>query len=309
MKNHPLVAFLVIITLLSAGLIVLMKSLGQSGNYLAVPYMLGPAIAAVITRAMFYESKFMDANLRFGRVRDYIIFWAVALGITVLSFISFTFLGSITWDFSGRVFLDQLSQQMSLTGQDINDLPGGLTPQTMLIIYFIGGLTIFNVLPGMITGFGEEFGWRGFMFPQLYRIKPWVAFVIGGLIWYVWHIPLVLVIPSQTQDVTVTQTALNVLVLAISSICTHIFLSYVYVKSGSVFVASLAHITLDNVARSFAYFVILQNQLMANIGLSITMLIVVAILYVSKQMSVFDRYLNRNGSVEPINNLVTNVAD
>jgi hypothetical protein len=35
----------------------------------------------------------------------------------------------------------------------------------MLMIYFVGGLTIFNLVPGIITGFGEEFGHRGFMFP------------------------------------------------------------------------------------------------------------------------------------------------
>jgi hypothetical protein len=66
-------------------------------------------------------------------------------------------------------------------------------------------------------------------------------------------------------------------ILAIGSICTHTFLAYVYVKSENVWVASVAHITLDNVARSFAYFIILQNQTLANIGLTVTMLIVVAV--------------------------------
>lgn len=292
MKYKSLIIYLIITALLSAGFILVMKVLGQKANYLAAIYMLGPAIAAIITRAFFYENKFGDANLKFGKIKNYVKFWAIALSITILSLVVYTLFGSISWDFSGQVFLNQLAEQFVLTGQDISDLPAGLTPQMMLIIYFIGGLTIFNVLPGIITGFGEEFGWRGFMFPQLYGIKPWVAFIVGGLIWYVWHIPLVLVMP-QVQDFTTAQTVLNVFVLAISSICTHTFLAYVYVKSQNVWVASVTHITLDNAARSFAYFVVLQNQITANIGLTITMLAIVALLYFSKEWKIFEYYFNR----------------
>ena len=53
-----------------------------------------------------------------------------------------------------------------------------------MIVALIGGLTVFNILPGVVAGFGEEFGHRGFMFPQLYAIKPWIGLIIGGLIWY-----------------------------------------------------------------------------------------------------------------------------
>jgi len=291
MKNKPLITYLTIITLLSGGFIVLIKLLGQKGNYLAAIYMMSPAIAALITRAFFYEKKFRDANLKFGKVRDYAKFWAISLAIAVFSFLIYTLLGSVKWDFSGQVFLDQLAQQFALTGKNINDLPSGFTPQIMLVLYFIGGLTIFNILPGIITGFGEEFGWRGFMFPQMYRIKPWVAFIIGGLIWYACHIPLVLVLP-KAQSLTILQTIMNIFILAIGSICTFTFLAYVYIKSENIFVVSVAHITLNNVARSFGYFVIVQNQIMANLGLTITMLIAVAVIYFSKEGQVFKNYFN-----------------
>jgi membrane protease YdiL (CAAX protease family) len=129
------------------------------------------------------------------------------------------------------------------------------------------------------------------MFPQLYRIKPWVAFIIGGLIWYAWHIPLVLVL-SEAQSLTILQTIMNIFILAIGSLCTFTFLAYVYIKSENIFVVSVAHVTLNNVARSFGYFVIVQNQIMANIGLTITMLIAVAVIYFSKEKQVFNNYFN-----------------
>jgi hypothetical protein len=46
MKNKPLIIYLINITFLSAGFIVLIKIIGQKGNYFGAFYMMGPAIAA-----------------------------------------------------------------------------------------------------------------------------------------------------------------------------------------------------------------------------------------------------------------------
>lgn len=297
MKKHPLSSYLIVLSLLSAGIILGVKSLGPQGMALVQVYMMMPAVAAVITRVFFYEPKFSDAYLRFGKLRDYFKFWAIATGITLLSYIFYTLLGGITWDFTGASFLDNLAQQFALAGQDINNtLPPGFTPQMMLWVFFFGGLTIFNILPGIITGFGEEFGHRGLMFPLLYRINPWVGLAGGGLLWFAWHLPLTLIVPQPT-DYPAWQMVLNTVILAIGSICTFIFLAYVYIKSQSVFVASLAHITLNNAAASFSYFVIVENQLLANLGLTLTMMVVVATLYLKKEFSVFDTLLPPQNSV------------
>jgi len=264
--------------------------LSQKGAYLAQLYMLTPAITAIITRYFFYKPKFSDANLRFGKLSDYFKFWIVSICITGLSYVLFTLFGSITWDFTGQVFLNRLAEQFAAAGQDINaSLPPGFTPRIMLMIYFIGGLTVFNIFPGIVTGFGEEFGHRGFMFPHLYKIKPWVGIIIGGLIWYVWHLPLVLVIPQTTQF-PFWQDLLNFIILAIGSVCTFTYLAYIYVKSRSVWVTSLAHITMNNSASSLSCFGIIQNQVLANLGLALTMMIVVAFLYFKKELDIFPEY-------------------
>jgi len=274
-----------------------MKLLGQKGYFLAQFYMLTPAISAIIIRLLFYDKKFKDANLRIGKVKHYLRYWITASAITILLFIIYTLIGAISWDFTGQTFLNDLAKQFASTGKDINtSLPNGFTPNMMLMIFFIGGLTVFNILPGVITGFGEEFGWRGFMFPQLYKIKPWVAFIVGGLIWFAWHTPLMFVFP-QTTTFTITETILNIIVSAIGSICAFAFLAYVYIKTENIFVASVTHITLNNAARSFAYFAIIKNQLLANIGLLTTMLIVVATLYYLKEFNVFKTYFKNPESI------------
>ena len=274
--------------------------LGQQGAYLAQGYMMTPAIAALIVRLFFYKPRFKDANLRFGRIQDYLKFWLISIGITVLSYALFTVLGGITWDFTGQAFLERLAQQFAAEGQDITaTLPPGFTPQMMMIIFFVGGLTVFNIMPGIITGLGEEFGHRGFMFPLLYQIKPWVGIIIGGLIWYAWHLPLALVAP-QTVQYPLWQTLLNFIILAIGSVCTFTYLAYVYVKSKSVWVTSVAHIVMNNSAASFSYFAILQNQVLANLGLTLTMMIVIAILYHRKELSIFTEYFVTNGDRQEV---------
>ncbi len=290
MKKSPLAAYFVLLILLCAAVIIGAKLLGEQGAYLAQFYMLTPALAAILTRLFFYEPKFSDANLRFGKWRDYFKYWGASLGITALSYLIYTLLGSVRWDFSGQIFLDRLAQQFSMAGQDISaNLPAGFTPMTMLMLFFFGSLTLFNIMPGIITGFGEEFGHRGLMFPLLYRIKPWVGLIIGGLIWYAWHLPLALVMPAASPN-PLWQTVLNYIVLAIGSICTFTYLAFVYAKSRSVWVTALAHIVMNNSAGAFSYFVIIQNPITANIGLTLTMLIVVAILYIRKGFDTFPEY-------------------
>ncbi len=292
MKHKGLIAYMILVFALSVGFVGAMIILGQKGFYLASFYMLAPAIAAIITRLLFYENKFRDANLKIGRPKNYLKFWAIALGITILSFVVFTLFGAIRWDLSGKTFLDGLAAQFAVTGQDINDLPQGLTPQIMLWIFFIGGLTIFNIFPGIITGFGEEFGWRGFMFPALYKIGPRAAFIVGGVIWFAWHLPLMLVFP-QTATFTFWQNIINIFATAVGSVSTFFLLAYIYIKTENIFVASIAHITLDNSARAFSYFVILQSQFAANIGQMLVMVAVAAVLFLSKEFRVFEEYFKK----------------
>jgi hypothetical protein len=111
------------------------------------------------------------------------------------------------------------------------------------------------------------------------------------LVWYAWHLPLALVVP-QTNVNSIAYMLLNSSMLALGSICTFIFLAYVYVKSRSIFVVSLTHIVLNNSAASFSYFVVIEEQMLANLGLMLTMLLVVTVLYVRKEFTIFEKYFS-----------------
>ena len=296
MKTRPLAIYFVILLILCTGFVIGARMMGRQGVYLAGGYMLTPAIAALITRLFFYKPHFKDAKLRFGRFRDYIKFWVYSLVITAFSYLMFTLFGSIRWDLSGKVFLDLLAQQFAATGQDmLASLPPGFTPQIMLWLFVIGGLTVFNIFPGIISGFGEEFGHRGFMFPLLFPAKPWLGLLLGGFLFYLWHQPLLLVIPPG-PEVPLWQTIVTQLGAILGAIATHTYFSYVYAKSRNISVPSIAHIALNNAARSFSYFVVLQNQFTANIVQSMVMVLIVAFLFYRKELTVISEFLSANAA-------------
>jgi membrane protease YdiL (CAAX protease family) len=286
MNNKTLLSYFVILAILCAGFVAGARMMGQQGVYLAGAYMLTPALAAILTRLFFHPPHFKDARLGFGRFRDYIRFWLYSLGITALSYALFTLSGAIRWDFSGKVFLDLLAQQFALTGQDMMaGLPPGFTPQMMLWLFVIGDFTLFNILPGILSGFGEEFGHRGLMFPLLLRDRPWLGLLVGGFIWYLWHQPLALVIPAPAPVPlwqALTRHALGIVGIT----CTHVYLCYVYMKSGNIWVPSLAHIALNNAARGLSYFVVIQDQFTADIFQYLAMLLVVVLLYFTRELDI-----------------------
>jgi len=285
-KKHPLAAYLILVTALSGGLILLMKVLGQKGFYVGQFYMFTPAIAAVIARLFFYKRGFSDARLNIGRLRHYIRFYGLTLAIVAGCYLAYWLFGAVSWDFTGNTFLSTLATQMEATGQDINDLPLGLTPKMMLLLFAIGGLTVFNI-PFTVSGFGEEFGWRGYMLPLVYRrTSPYKAFLVCGVIWFAWHAPLVLVFP-QTQHMTAAENIVNAVVLAAGSVAAFVFLAYVFAESGSVWVASFVHAVLNNASRSLGYFAVVDNQVLANLALTTVMVAAVLVLYFSGRLRVF----------------------
>jgi membrane protease YdiL (CAAX protease family) len=292
-KKHPLAAYIVLVACLSGGLILLMKALGQRGYFIAQFYMFAPAASAAIARFFFYERGFSDARLNIGRLRSYVRTYGFTLAIVAACYLAYWALGAVSWDFTGDTFLSTLGEQMETAGKDINDLPMGLTPKMMLLLFAVGGLTVFNI-PFTVSGFGEEFGWRGYMLPFFYRVmRPWRAFVICGLIWFAWHTPLVLVFP-QTQPMTAAETALNALILAAGSVATFVFLAYVFAASGSIWVASFAHAVLNNASRSLGYFAVVDNQILANLALTAVMIIAVILLAVRGRLRVIGEFFSGN---------------
>jgi membrane protease YdiL (CAAX protease family) len=96
----------------------------------------------------------------------------------------------------------------------------GANPQALLYLPFI-----------IITSFGEETGWRGFLLPRLFaRTGPVSSSLLLGLIWGIFHVPLF------WRDPT------SLILILISSLAMSIILTWLFIGSGeSVLLTTLTH--------------------------------------------------------------------
>ena len=65
-------------------------------------------------------------------------------------------------------------------------------PGVFLLATFLGSLIVGPTINGFF-GFGEELGWRGYLLPKLMPLGKARATLIGGVIWGLWHAPLILI--------------------------------------------------------------------------------------------------------------------
>ena len=88
--------------------------------------------------------------------------------------------------------------------------------------------------------FGEEWGWRGYLLPQLAPLGQWRALLISGVIWGLWHAPLILLGGNYPG-----RPLLGILLWVVVCTIIGILLSWTRLASGSVWPAVLGHAALD----------------------------------------------------------------
>jgi pimeloyl-ACP methyl ester carboxylesterase len=103
-------------------------------------------------------------------------------------------------------------------------------------------------LPVTLFTFGEEYGWRGYLLPRLLPLGEIRASVLIGVIWGVWHLPLILA--------GLNYPGVNVWLAIIIFTFTTVTLSFTYTwfyvaSSGSVLVAAVFHASTNQFSDTF----------------------------------------------------------
>jgi uncharacterized protein len=103
-------------------------------------------------------------------------------------------------------------------------------------------------LPLTLFTFGEEYGWRGYLLPRLLPLGEIRASVLLGVIWGVWHLPLLLA--------GLNYPGVNVWLAIIIFTFVTVGLSFTYTwfyvaSSGSVLVAAVYHASTNQFSDTF----------------------------------------------------------
>src|SRR3954468_20018604 len=189
------------------------------GGSIRVPLgMFGPLVAATIMR-LFVSRDGVKATL--GLIRSWRYYVVAVAGPAV-------FIAAV-------VFVDHASG----LGRFTPSRPLGLAIPTVV---FIGGAL------GLPLTLGEEYGWRGYLLPRLLPLGEIKATLIVGLIWAVWHLPILLIglnYPEQSLMKVLPVFGITVLLMAFP-------FTWLYVDSrASVIVVALMHSVLNATGDTF----------------------------------------------------------
>jgi len=155
------------------------------GQLIIAATMWVPTAATIITIKFVTREGFGVTNFRIGSWKPYLTSALVVPACFVVTY-GLTWLlglGKPDWQ------LTQFYAQMLSLGANPAEMP---PPVLFLVGTFLGSLIIGPTING-VFGFGEEFGWRGYLLPKLMPLGKFKAYLIGGVLWGLWHALLILV--------------------------------------------------------------------------------------------------------------------
>jgi uncharacterized protein len=114
--------------------------------------------------------------------------------------------------------------------------------------WFVYLMLLVIALPVTLFTFGEEYGWRGYLLPRLLPLGEIRASVLLGVIWGVWHLPLILAgLNYPGVNVWMAIIVFTFVTVALSFTYTWFYVA----SSGSVLVAAVFHASTNQFSDTF----------------------------------------------------------
>ncbi len=144
-----------------------------------------PAVATVLTIKFITHEGFAITNFRIGALRPFLTSALVVPACFIATYMLTWLpgLGQPDWQ------LADFRALMASTGVETSTMPSSAL---ILPALFLASLVLGPTING-IFGFGEEFGWRGYLLPKLMPLGRLKAYIVVGVIWGLWHAPLIVV--------------------------------------------------------------------------------------------------------------------
>lgn len=122
-------------------------------------------------------------------------------------------------------------------------LPAGVAPPSTgaLVAVQLLALPLAALVNGLVA-LGEEVGWRGWLLPALLPLGTWPALLVSGVVWGLWHAPLILL--GYNFDRT---DATGVLLMVGGCVAWGVLLGWLRLRSGSLWPPVVAHGSLNAV--------------------------------------------------------------
>jgi len=211
--RKEIVTFLVItfgLSLVFYGLVISAGILAAAGSLTVLGLMWCPGIAALVT-CLVYHRNVRGLGWGWGKTRYHALSFALPIVYSLVAY--------------GMVWLSGL---------------GRISERFFRIPWWgLAALIGFGTLGSCLAALGEEIGWRGLLVPRLAKLTSFTnTALISGVIWALWHYPLILFADYHTGGIPVWYSLLcfTVMVIGIS-----FAFSWLRLKSGSLWTAMFIH--------------------------------------------------------------------
>jgi len=261
---------------------------------LMVAFMFGPMVGAIVAQRAAGQAIFKPLGVAMSLNWWWLVAWFGPFAFAVLTLVVGLLLPGVAWspDLSG--FLDRLSGTVSDAQLEEGRRQLAAMPPLLLWLLVIGQPLVAGVSINAVAGFGEELGWRGFLFRAWAPFGFWKASLLVGVIWGVWHAPVIVQGHNYAQHPyigVVMMTALCVLAAPP--------FAWLRLRTGSVIAVSVAHGTFNACGSLSIMFLRGGNDLLVGgaglAGLLVLLLVNLALIPAVRGLGTFP-----DASVEPV---------
>lgn len=208
------------------------KQLTVQGLWAAA--MWAPGIAAIITTLFIAKKPFSSLRLNtLGPKRFYLWAWFLPAVLTIFGSLFTLLFGIAKLDLNFTMI--RTAMESAAGGSEV---PVGVIILSQVLL----GLTLGPLINVLFT-MGEELGWRGYLLPQLLPLGQWKAVLLSGVIWGVWHAPVIV----QGHNYP-GYPILGVFMMIVFCVLLGIIISWMYLNTKSPWVAALAHGAINAIA-------------------------------------------------------------
>ncbi|MDZ7688543.1 MAG: type II CAAX endopeptidase family protein [Halobacteriales archaeon] len=200
-------------------------------------FMWAPAFAAVVVQMRRGESVRAGCGLFRGRLRWVAFAWLAPLALVVLTIAVGVIFPSISFSTDYTAFLTEAGLTDEQIEESLAVLDALPVPPVVLFVVqaLVAGATI-----NAAAALGEELGWRGLLLSELAPLGFWRLSAFTGVVWGVWHAPVVLQGHNFPDSPLVGVAVMTVWTVAVSPVFT-----YLTLRARSVLAATFFHGTFN----------------------------------------------------------------
>jgi membrane protease YdiL (CAAX protease family) len=247
-------------------------------------YMFFPLITALVLQAIDKEKFNHTGLVNFKVSWPWLVAWLLPVVMSLVCIPVNGWLPSIELQYNSEQLINQYQvpeDQQDLIREQLGNFPSYLLVISTIFSGLIAGITI-----NAIAAFGEEYGWRNYLVGTLREVKFWKAALFIGIVWGIWHFPLILMGHNYPNE-----PYWGVLLMVVMCVLLGVIELYFVLKSKSMVVATIMHGTFNAVSGLAIYFVLGGNDFLNGMtGLSGFIVMVLTIICIW----IYDKYISKD---------------